>query len=581
MALLHAARYTFARRFVGPRWLAWVTGGLAVFILWFVGFTGYWLVWDERAQQIALGTAKMLDLLPVFVDPLSRSFLVDSSIKSLFFFLVFFAHMLIPLAMMFVLWLHITRLSRPRFLAGRKLSLWILVTLGVMSALWPARSADPAGMLSPPVGFTMDYWYILPIALTDRLSGGMLWLLFVVPSMMLLTVPWWLARGHASPAVVDAAKCNACEKCFVDCPYGAITMVPRISPDEKHPVQASVNPRKCVGCGICSGSCDTAGIGIAQPSQLDARKHLDAWLARAIGDGETPVVAFLCADSGAAAVHIDPATGRAAELPGYICWALPCAGWLHSLTIERAFRHGAKGVLIAACGPGACQFREGALWTEQRIEGGRAPALRDEKVDRSRVRVLRLHRFERRELLAQAAAFRSGGSKRDTARARRVPAVATAAALAIGLGGGTVLGSDLPYATGIGKEPVLTVSFNHPGRSEDRCHEVTEAEKAALPPHMRQDRVCDRGRSPVRLRVAIDGMVVHEESYGPHGIFGDENSIAVVHVPVTEGIHRVEVAVGDSADPSEWTFTDARRIEFLRGRRHVTLFDRTQGFSWY
>ena len=47
-ALVHALRLFFERRFTGPRWLAWVTGIVGLGVLWFVGWTGYWLVWDLR-----------------------------------------------------------------------------------------------------------------------------------------------------------------------------------------------------------------------------------------------------------------------------------------------------------------------------------------------------------------------------------------------------------------------------------------------------------------------------------------------------------------------------------------------------
>ncbi|MBM4426950.1 MAG: hypothetical protein FJ031_06905 [Chloroflexi bacterium] len=51
-ALLHGWRTFFQDRFRGPRWLAWVTGiGMAV-VIWFIGITGYWLIWDERAALL-------------------------------------------------------------------------------------------------------------------------------------------------------------------------------------------------------------------------------------------------------------------------------------------------------------------------------------------------------------------------------------------------------------------------------------------------------------------------------------------------------------------------------------------------
>ncbi|MBW2667630.1 MAG: cytochrome b N-terminal domain-containing protein, partial [Deltaproteobacteria bacterium] len=60
--LLHSARIFLERRFDGARWLAWVTGAALMALILFIGWSGYWLVWDARAQAIAFGTAKLLDV---------------------------------------------------------------------------------------------------------------------------------------------------------------------------------------------------------------------------------------------------------------------------------------------------------------------------------------------------------------------------------------------------------------------------------------------------------------------------------------------------------------------------------------
>ena len=102
-ALVHAARLFFERRFAGARWLAWVTGVFSLVVVWVLGWTGYWLVWDVRGKYVALETARLLDVLPIFADPMGRSFLFDEGINSLLFFVGFFFHMLAPLALAFVL----------------------------------------------------------------------------------------------------------------------------------------------------------------------------------------------------------------------------------------------------------------------------------------------------------------------------------------------------------------------------------------------------------------------------------------------------------------------------------------------
>ncbi|MFU8805638.1 MAG: cytochrome b N-terminal domain-containing protein, partial [Bradymonadaceae bacterium] len=226
-ALIHAMKLFFGRRFTGARWLAWVTGIFLIFLLWLVGWLGYWLVWDLRSQQVAIGTAKLLDLVPIFSDPLSRTFLADSEVGSLFFFVVFFAHMLIPLAMALPLWLHISRVSRPRFITALPMSLWVVGATLVLSRLLPATSAAAADMAVQPADFTIDTWYLLPLLLTDRLSGGLLWAILFIGAIVVLTIPWWMRRETVRKATVNPNQCNGCTQCAQDCPYGAIVIVHR------------------------------------------------------------------------------------------------------------------------------------------------------------------------------------------------------------------------------------------------------------------------------------------------------------------------------------------------------------------
>ena len=81
-------------------------------LVWFIGWTGYWLVWDERAQLLALDTIRALDVLPIFGEPMLRLFAADRTVPSLLFFVVFFLHMVLPLGIAAGLCLHLARLSR-------------------------------------------------------------------------------------------------------------------------------------------------------------------------------------------------------------------------------------------------------------------------------------------------------------------------------------------------------------------------------------------------------------------------------------------------------------------------------------
>lgn len=166
--LLHAVQMAGARKLSGPRWIAWVSGIVLVLLLWFVGWTGYWLVWDERAQSVATGTALLADPLPIFSEPLSRSFLTDETLNPLFFFVIFFVHMLLPLVMGLALWLHLARVNRSRFLTNRPMTMAVVGVLVLLSVLLPADTGTRAQMTKVVGTVDADYWYLLPLAATRR-----------------------------------------------------------------------------------------------------------------------------------------------------------------------------------------------------------------------------------------------------------------------------------------------------------------------------------------------------------------------------------------------------------------------------
>jgi coenzyme F420-reducing hydrogenase delta subunit/NAD-dependent dihydropyrimidine dehydrogenase PreA subunit len=581
--LLHAARMLLERRFGGARWLAWVTGATLMVLILLVGWSGYWLVWDARAQAVALGTAKLMDVLPIFVEPLSRSFITDEGVNSLLFFVVFFVHMLLPLGLGVAAWLHITRLARPRFLTTKPMTLWLLGVLLLLCVFYPATNEVPAVMTALPHDITMDWWYLFPLIAIDRLSGGQAWALLFFISAAFISVPWWLARRRPAAATVVETRCNECRKCYSDCPYNAIEMIARTDGNEKYQAQASVIPSKCVSCGICTGSCDTAGIGVDWLSSIDERKRITSWLGQAESEGEKVHIAFACAESAAAGLSVDPETGRCGELPGYRVLQVPCAGWLHPLMIERAMRNGADGVMVVSCGPGECSYREGAEWTSLRLEGSREPALRTDKVDREKVLLLGLDRTRKAELLKEAARHRAagatavGGGGGRTGFFGLAAAALVAAVFAVAIGAA----SDLVYAAPRHAGSELAVSLKHPGVANEDCRELSEEELAATPVHMRKPRECKRTRTHVRLRVEVDGERTLDTSIAPSGLWEDGNSVALERVPLEAGDHHVRVAIGETDDPDEWSYQAEKILTFTDEARRVVVFDRVAGFTWH
>lgn len=569
---VHAFKLFFARRFGGARWLAWVTGVFAVLVLWATGWTGYWLVWDERGRQVALATAKALDVLPVFIDPLGRSFLVDSAVNTLLFFVVFFIHMLVPFGAVVALWLHITRLRRANWLTSKTLTWWVVGTLVVLSLALPADVADRARMAVEPQAFSMDWWYLAPLLLAERMSGGLGWAAFLTVSLVGGAIPWIFVRKRAAVADVEEKRCNACTKCEQDCPYGAITMVPRTD-GKDFVARASVDPTLCVGCGICAGSCDTGGVGVSLAPSVAKRKVVAGWF-KELDEGAAGL-AILCAEGAGEDFDVDPETGACSALPDWRVLPVPCAGAVHPLMVEGALRAGASRVVFGACGPGNCHFREGAMHAELRMTGRREPSLRMDKVEAERVVV---HHVGRGGSGALVDLLRGTGDVRERSRGG---AIGVGLVLALSMAatiGAVSLG---PWWTAAPPDPQLVVSLKHPGQIGEDCRQVSAEEKAAMPIHMRQDEVCERRRADVRVQLEVDGAVVLDAVYEPAGIWGDGNSIAIERVLMTPGEHRLTARLADGLDQDDWGWESTTTLTFVPHERHILEFGRNDGFVWH
>ena len=143
-----------------------------------------------------------------------------------------------------------------------------------------------------------------------------------------------------------------------------------------------------------------------------------------------------------------------------------------------------------------------------------------------------------------------------------------------------VLPTKVPWWAPHAVTPELIVSFKHAGEVAQITRTAEELE--ALPPHMRAPVVSGRDRAAVRLRVTVDGTVLHEEAYEPGGIMGDGNSIAVERFPLQPGSHHVIVEIDDRKEPEgDWAYKTEDTVALEPYKNCVVLFDKIQHFTWH
>ena len=377
VVVLHLLREYLLDRMRGARWFAWLTGVPLLWLIYGAGISGYWLVWDKLAQYVAVATTEWLDTLPLFGEPIARNFLHVGSLSSRFFTLMVFIHIAVPLFLLFMMWLHISRHARPGVNPPRGLALGSLVSLLVLSLLAPVYSQGPANLAVVPAPIELDWYYLAALPLSEQVDGLALWVGFVVATLLLAALPWLPSAKRAPVAVVNPDFCNGCGRCHDDCPFSAVTMQPR-SDGAAYSHEAVVTASLCLSCGICTGACPTATpfrrhgdlvAGIEQPPMPTAELRQRCLDAAQQLSGDQRVMVFGCEHGVAPAALADD--DAAAVL------TLPCVGMLPPSFIDFVLsRRLADGVLLTGCREGDCHFRLGIRWTQQRIARQRDPLLR-------------------------------------------------------------------------------------------------------------------------------------------------------------------------------------------------------------
>jgi ferredoxin len=402
MVVVHLLREFAYDHYRGVRWFSWLTGLPIIWLLYTSGITGYWLVWDKLAYYVALTTSELLDWLPIFGEPIARNFISTGTLTSRFFTLMVFMHIAVPLFLLFIMWVHILRISRPRINPPRMLAALSLIALIAVSIWKPALSQGHVDLAKAPVEVGLDWFYLPLYPLTDLWGRGSVWGFLAAFSVMIGLMPWLPPLRRARAAEVDLAHCNGCARCAEDCPYEAIRMVRRTD-GMSFPTQAEVNPSLCVACGICMGACPSS-TPFRRSEELRTGIDLPDYPLRLLRERVLGTAAGLSGSSRILVLTCEHGAGRA-HVGGTV--TMPCVAMAPPSLIDFILSRGlADGVVVAGCAENACYNRLGISWSQQRFAATRDPHLRT-RVPRTRLRTVWASALEESRLEQEVAAFQS------------------------------------------------------------------------------------------------------------------------------------------------------------------------------
>ena len=516
--LLHLLHTLVTAKF--KRLVSWISGIISFLIVILIGVTGYMLVWDQKAKLTGYLTARLFSGLPIFDPSIAGAFLLnDLNTVGGFFKVALFGHIALSLVTAIIIWIHVLRISKPRIFPPKRLIIYAVIALGIVSLLFPVKSDPPAQASNLPTQTTFDWYYYFGYYLMKLFSVKQNWIILIGSGLLLCVIPYIIKRKNRPPVHIDLDKCDACNLCSYDCPYEAIDML--IKDGER---KAILSPDKCVGCGICIGSCAEHAISHPQfpPLALYPQEKADVTL-------------FSCS------YFPEP------ELPGelnIVRYKAPCIGSVMPKDVQRILENNSHKVALLSCED--CYYRLGKTWAINRFMRKRAPSF-SKKYDASKLKLFTLTQYSKERLLAFSQE-QVGDDKKpgrlaiaDHERSRPILSTLTLTlffALMVPLSSAVVRFFDPA-------EKTLIVNFKYISTPQ----EYEQSNSGAR--HMQALTPVAKKRSPVMLRIfsSQDRSLLYEREYTPRGVRQDIALFIYTQLSIKED--QVDIELTETAFPEK------------------------------
>lgn len=568
---LHLLREFLLGRYRQWRWLSWFSGNALLITSIIIGIIGYWMVWDGRAQLIAQKTAQLLNDIPVFVEPPSRSFLSDNTISKMLFFVLLLAHIGISLiGVSTFIFIHVSRNARAAIKPPRVVAVATLVVLFILSFIAPATNAQTADMAKLPINIPFDWFFLFIYPLVSILPKWAFWSTSVGGVLILFMAPWFGRSRRLPPAQIILEKCVGCEQCNKDCPYEAIRMAPR-KDGRPYLLQAEIMASRCASCGICIGSCNSKATNMPDRTLEQIKNEITELLHLAQRqDAKPKIMGFICEKSVKPDEIIDTKNRSIKGMPNVPIITFRCTGMIHHSIIEHALESGADGVFVSGCQMEECYYREGAKWASARLMGERAPVVlpfKGSASNYSRIRVYWLSPLSQdKDLISAISLFQGELSHISNVRThglvkpaisreriyKKVTAFSAASLLLIPAFLILFLSTKPTYPFYSKGQSLLKFTFKRSGKQVG-CRELAGEEVESKLKHMRKTQSsfsrlrmeCDRRRLPMYMEVYLDNKNIFSKTYYPTGIRKDGSTFAYEEMSIAPGIHEIKVKMKD------------------------------------